>query len=213
MILEIKEYLNKYNSFGDYLLRLSKPNANKNDLLVKTGMIKWSDDSHNWSGPFEGDFVFFKITDFNFQYPALSSVNGIKESEKTQAEYSSYSWPYLFCEKVLGENWHKCNIGGTVCKRSTLTVCELKKIIKYATENDNNAIEFYFKKLDTVLKNLTLHLTIPSKEFPVSLYMCGTDDTSYSKLFESAEEALAFISGIEKENNFDFVHKHMIFTN
>ena len=51
-------------------------------------------------------------------------------------------------------------------------------------------------------------------EYPYKLYICGNDDTSYSKFFRTKEEMYKYFNSIKNrpltyENTFDY----MVFTN
>lgn len=219
MLITIEEYIKQYNDKLDkytepYLLNLSELKLRHDNipgqfLNKKSWMLKWNDnDAACWAGPFEGNYVFCSITDYNHKYPRLKSIAEIKEHQKTYEKYSSYNWPHDYVESILGKDWNICYIGEKKLSRSDLTNLELDLLISKA--NEENLI-FYKRKINSDKEDWSLETV--SKEFPVSLYMCGNDDCSYTKLFRSFKEAENYLRELSILNNFDIIYKDFVFTN
>ena len=188
MIISIEDHIKQYNKHPDYL-RSKITKTTNGAKLVDYGMMKWSEDAYCWAGDWSG-YVFFSIINYADEYPYLKSMIEINEEEKTYHRYSKYSWPYGFCNKVFGSGWDIINNeDGTQSYRSRLTHLELLKLREYSLNskdyNDNQAYPSYQDKIFEAEQEIHWHLECPSMELPIILYMCGTDDISYSKLFDS----------------------------
>jgi len=217
MTLTIDDYLDRYEQkSAAYLISLAAPtpghpNIPEQFLPQTSGMLKWSEaDAHCWAGPFSGNFCFYRIRDWNNQYPKLCSTAEINEHEKTHNKYNAYTWPHTnkLCTKILGENWDSCYVGTILCSRSELTNVELDKLLTHATAEEKRQ---YLTVLAEMNKNLTFRKSTPSKELPVSLKLFGNDDATQTKLFPSMDSAERYLRYLEKHNTFDTIHKH--FTN
>jgi len=210
MILTSEEYYDKYRD--EYVLRLSETWGRSLIKQVKCGMLKWSDiDAYRWYGAFEGNFVFFRLTDHTND-PNLPTLQEIEEKKLNYKKFSRFSWPYDYPKKILGENWDLVEVNGKTCSRSTLTQKELDELVALSTYDQ---LKYY---LDKTQEKFDWEKSSPSKEFPVKLYLCGNDDDSWTKLFtnlRTAEFYLNELSGINEFNIviFDIISRDFVYTN
>jgi len=216
MILTLKEYIKNHNTdekyICDYLRRLDKINTKYKafpETLVLSGMIKWNEsEAYCWAGPFSDSFCYFRIKDYTHAGD-LDSMATIRQKEKEDIIYSldsivnRHTIKRIFPEASDRDDFLAISSSGTMCSRSKMTHQELLRFLALATpeekEERNTYIQKRFKKT-----NPKEYLSI---EFPVNFYMTGSDDTSYSKLFDTPESALKELNEIEANPTFDFLFK------
>lgn len=131
--------------------------------LIAEGMVEFDEYSANWlAGPFKGNFAYFML-----QY--CNTIPWKLKSEKETLEnfrFSHYNIPNYIHKGFKGPAGNEI---------------QLQKRLSTLTEKEKKYWE------NSVNKK---YIKCPTIENPIRFYICGNDDTSYSKFFPSQELAL-----------------------
>ena len=207
---ENHESLQKYAS---YLLQ------SHNELFVyrvMEGFLLWDKkDAFRWSSPWFENGVLLCVDDCS--YNDTPTIGELKERHLKYEKYNAYNLPEkyqkeFFCSPIKkGQCRTRLIVSNKLnkCSRAQLTHQEYIEF-RYRMNNEekkehNNNIKHtkFFTDLHTM-----------SYEYPVKIYLCGTDDTSYSYYAESVKVANDIIDNLTKKPNFDTLEKlGFVFTN
>jgi len=186
--------------------------------LVVSGMIDWIDkkDAEFWGGAWEGQYAGCRITDYSLclDIPTLEMVN---QQQIKFSKYNSFNIPLYAFERMF--KWRPdCNrhtfivktIDGKECSRSELTHIELETFLRNATPEE---IAYRETEIQRENKEMEWGKEMPTKEFPVKIYLFGNDDCSYTKTCKSDKEALKILQIIVDNPNSKYIHDNFIFSN
>jgi hypothetical protein len=193
-------------------------------FLVAAGLIEFDKEvSYELAGPFitnkdtsdEKHWATYRITDHT-QEDNIRSAEQIDAHQRTWFKYSWYTYRYTnettVVEHVLGKDWDICYVGENKCSRGQLTHQEYLKIEAFLGREKAKLL--YEQALEEMNRpscrwaNATAHI-----ELPIKLYVCGNDDSSYTKLFATREDALNFVENMSKEPCKMDLNEEMLFTN
>lgn len=132
-------------------------------------------------------WVFVTITDYSHDFN-LKTIQQIKEREIAFSKYCRYQWSRMEEFESLGIDFSLVSPGGQKAYRSSVTHQELCRILQVPKLR-----EIWEKGQERVAQNLHWHLETASKEMPVEVYAAGCDDASFTKLYATAESAMADI--------------------
>ena len=152
---------------------------------------------------------YYSLEDYRF-YRELKSIAELIAEQKTYLIYSRYTYHQLVNEVFGKEYFSHTYKDGTFTTRTKLTREELNELRKH---ND-----FLFRyNQERALEEL---ITIPwyketcTIEYPYKLYICGNDDTSYSRLFCTKEDMYKFFNNIKNNKlTCKFFNEQMVSTN
>ena len=199
--------------------RKNRPEVPFPPEIYKVGMLEWNNkDADCWGGPFEENYIFCRITDHRFEYPAPKSVREINLEQEIYEEYSGYNVPlparlriFPYATKPHGyfiqKTWE-----GKECSRSMFTHAEYTLMMSELTVEEKAERE---QNINYKLKaKYRWALEQPSKEFPIKIYLCGNDDCSYTRVVLNRQEAQKeFKALLSYGNNMNWIRKYYVFTN
>lgn len=178
-----------------YVMGLGKPiRYHERDILQ--GFIHWdNDEACCWGGPWEGNHVFFHISDFtNAIHPwgnkPLETAEELLEVARKHCKYSPYNYPQKLVPHFnpLSDN-----------ERNQILDALSEKQISKLDQKINDEINRYSKELLE---------SVPHVEKPIRFYMCGNDDTSYTAVFATEKEALLALKMIEEVPLLEIMHEY-----
>lgn len=137
-------------------------------------------------------WVYVRVVDFSNKL-YLPSIQQIKEKEITFYKYCRYTWTEQELNS-LGIDLTIKSSDGLKCARGSVTHQELNKILEVPRLKEKWEVE-----QQQAARNMYYHLTEPSKETPVQLYAAGSDDSSYTRLYETLDQAMADIERFKVE--------------
>jgi len=192
----------KGHPYWDYLSHSARSCNNVFPNPTESGMVRlhrrnkvcWSS-SFDWQG---SEYVFCNITDHSFDLNILT-VEQVKLSERVYEQYSKYNIPYSYQEREwTKEHFLVTSKDGSLASRGRLTHHELVLFNIGCTD-----VEMAYYKNKLKLKNDTWANEEATIERPIKVYMCGTDDTSYSAAFVGMEDAKKKIKDYEQTGVLD----------
>ena len=133
------------------------------------------------------EWVYVKTVDYSEKL-YLKSTREIIEEELTYKRYSIFTWGDKKAIEDLGISRTCKTASGGLCSRCSVTHQELMRILEVP-----ELAKVWEKKQEEARASLSWHKYTPSKETPVKVYAAGGDDSSYTKLYETAEQAMAEI--------------------
>lgn len=220
MIISIKEYIARNKECAEYekdLIRTHKlPGSCFHPTVLLEGMLKWNDKTaDNWGGPYPDNFVYCCAKDYSYTHDYLKTIEQLKLQHEVYEKYSTFNlvreslktyFPdivnYYFILVADDEN-------KTQCSRTTMTHLELSHYLNSATKEE---LAFREEKIKKGMKEKWENQEC-SVENPISLYLGGNDDCSYSRYYATKEEALNDVKVIENNMSWGYIHKNFIFTN
>lgn len=191
-------------------------------IYIEGGMLEFDKkESYALAGPFitgkgtenERHWAAYYISD----HSRLGTLKSVKEenlAQKRYYKYSAYTYGWRVVEEVLGKDWFLCYVGEDptkLCSRSTLTYQELLKVRNAL--GIQKCTELYEERLKSIEEDRWSDVT-PHIELPIKLYLAGNDDSSFTRLFATVEDAVRFVNDVSKNlATSSFLHEEMIFTN
>ena len=153
----------------------------------------------NLGGSFEGDGKFwgvYEMEDYTHN-PSLPTNEILWAKQKASVIYD-YGTYYKSSLKIFGNNdenklreYFLCESpNGTLCSRHRLTYQELMMV----KEDMDCWFEIRQNEAIDKARKYPWFNECPTVEHPYKLYIFGTDDTSYSKFFETKEEMYSFLT-------------------
>jgi hypothetical protein len=140
-------------------------------------------------------WVYVKVTDFSYDLD-LKSIREHIEREISYYKYSRYNWSRkgrkAFDE--LGIDFTAFTSDGEESCRSSVTHQELQRILEVPELR-----EVWEEAQETALKTLSWYKETPSKETPVKIYAAGSDDASYTKLYDTLDQAMQDVERFKVE--------------
>lgn len=136
-------------------------------------------------------WVYVSVVDFSGEY-RLPSIQEIKEKELTYYRYTIYTWCQSDRQR---EDFPRtaANPEGAILK-SSVTHKELQKIL------ENSRLKAKWEEAQKrAAENLNWYKVEPTKERPVQMYAAGSDDSSYTIMFESIEQAMEYLELLKVE--------------
>lgn len=153
-------------------------------------------------------WVYVKVTDFSHDLYLKSTREHI-ERELSYNRYSRYIWSGRKAFEELGIDFSLSAADGEPSYRSSVTHQELMKILEIPELK-----EVWDDAQEKAIKSLSWHKEAPSKETPVKVYVAGSDDSSYTKLYETLDQAMADIERFKVEGMLEHPEQeNWIFTN
>lgn len=142
------------------------------------------------TGEVETQWVYVRVTDFSHELE-LKSIREHIERELTYYRYSTHTWwgtRGFDTFRNLEAEFTRQLENGQECRRSTLTHQELQQVLEVPILR-----EVWEEAQDRAMKNLSWYKESPSRETPVKVYAAGSDDSSYTKVYETVEHAMVDI--------------------
>jgi hypothetical protein len=178
--------------------------------ILAEGFIKWPDNPECWAGAYEtpeGGYVWCSVSNSERCYGLKSMAETIAGNEK-YATYSAYNLPpYL-----LSMSERKVKVHGSECTATQLTRSELDAIVAVMGKLDREQWEGKVEKLKSSMNSESRGY--PTVEYPVKIYLAGTDDCSYSLCTATQEIANDIVSDLVKNPTWDKVRDYgFVFTN
>ena len=214
MIISIQDLCNRCKINPNFIspsLYINKED-NSGLILLEEGGIETEGDI--LGGSFEDETTntywgYYSLTNYCF-YHELKSISELIAKQKTNLIYSRYSYPKLVKE-VFGEEYFSyISNNGTLVTRTRLTDEELNKLKEY---NDFLFIYNQEKALEELF-TMPWYKEMCTIEYPYKLYICGNDDTSYSKFFKTQKEMYEYFNSIkDRPLTYENTFNYMIFTN
>ena len=216
MKLSYSQYNKKFPQNNEYLKSHFKDTYKYK--CVSSGMILWEDEPENWGGPWDGSFVAFVLRDHRID-PDLKSCKEKWEEYKKYSNTSKYNVPNSALERLgwgtLSDYWNMIFIekeGKHVpCSRSNLNEEEIE-ILKNSM-SDLEKIQWEINILKCLNQTDLNPLTNITIENPFSLYFFGTDDCSYTAVFENIDKAKSFLEMIQMIPRWSYLKEKAVFTN
>lgn len=210
MIISIQDLCNNCKISPSFI----SPNSNNDNgiTLLKEGGIETDGDILGGSFKDRNNntyWGYYSLEDYRF-YKELKSIAELIAEQKTYLIYSRYTY-YQLVKEVFGKEYFSYKYkDGTLTTRTKLTNEELNKL-----KNHNDFLFRYNQE-----KALEELFTIPwyketcTIEYPYKLYICGNDDTSYSKFFSTKKDMYKFFNSIKNNKlTCKFFNKQMVSTN
>jgi hypothetical protein len=171
-------------------------------VLVEAGFIDWTDLPECWAGPWDSKYVFYKIVNHSLQ--DLPSREELELSFKKSARTAAWIYP-----KRLKDNYYT-DIKDRYVKRMTyqeyIKLCNDMTAAE-AEEFEKNVEQYISRRYKEINQILTF-------ETPVRIYMCGTDDTSYSLCVQTPEDAISIIDDLSNNSTWENLRNMgFVFTN
>lgn len=141
----------------------------------------------------ETRWVYVKVTDFSYDLNLKSTREHI-ERELAFERYSRYIWSGKKAFKDLGLDFSLTTSEGQPSYRSAVTHQELQRILEIPELR-----EIWEEAQDAAIRNLSWHKETPSRETPVEVYAAGSDDASFTKLYESLDKAMQDVERFKVE--------------
>lgn len=141
----------------------------------------------------ETRWVYVKVTDFSYDLNLKSTREHI-ERELTYSRYTLYTWPGRKAFDDLGMDFTRMTSDGKPTFRSTVTHQELKKILEIPELR-----EIWEQAQNDAIKNLSWFKETPSRETPIKIYAAGSDDASYTKLYDTLTHAMQDVERFKVE--------------
>lgn len=214
MVISIQDLCNNCKIVSSFISPDSNINIPDDNgiILLKEGGIETDGDILGGSFKDKNNntyWGYYSLEDYRF-YNELKSIAELIAEQKTYLTYSRYTYHQLVKEIFEEEHFSYARKDGAFVTRTKLTNEELRKLRKH---ND-----FLFRyNQERALEEL---ITIPwyketcTIEYPYKLYICGNDDTSYSKLFCTKEDMYKFFNSIKNNKlTCKFFNKQMVSTN
>lgn len=214
MVISIQDLCNNCKIASSFISPNPNINIPDNDgiILLKEGGIETDGDILGGSFKDKNNntyWGYYSLEDYRF-YKELKSIAELIVEQKTYLIYSRYTYYQLVKEVFREEYFSYTYKDGTPVTRTKLTNEELNKL-----KNHNDFLFRYNQE-----KALEELFTIPwyketcTIEYPYKLYICGNDDTSYSKFFSTKKDMYKFFNSIKNNKlTYKFFKKQMIFTN
>jgi len=188
--------------------------------LFVEGMLKWGGNMDLWAGPFKGNTCYASIIDYSCVI-YLKTVDQLILEWKTREIYSAYSFPTSIREKLdkifpkameidtIAGSFLETYKDGSKATRTQLTQAELNLLKTSCTEEELN---HYTNKVRHSTERFSI--TVPTVEAPVSLYMAGTDDVSFTIFYITIAEAVKDLIHFKRESDkFILEERGAVFTN
>ena len=169
------------------------------------GMIYWPFDPENWGGPWEGNYVAYSLMDSreDTDDEPVKTEAEVLQQNKNYFRTSRYEAPSAALDRIFpGKEW----------VRREMTSDEVETL----RENLHpDLLNLYDLSLEEKFRHFVAHDLngIPTMEKPWKLFLYGTDDCSYTKVFETHQKALDFLFRLRDTASWDLVHSEMSFTN
>jgi hypothetical protein len=177
--------------------------ANPNKQFIKRGFIRWTDNPNWWAGA-------FKIEDESYAYlelVKLHKLRSLSELNENSIDYYNMSW-YYFPERARKKSGisDTVEIDGKKYSRSRVSQTQVELLLSIMK---NDEIEKRQQEIEECVKHAKLENehSIPHKEKPYKIYMAGTDDFSYTSVFETEQLALNVIELLEKSPTWNNIFK------
>lgn len=156
---------------------------------IAEGMILFDEDSAcNLAGPFEGNYAYFTLTDYR---TAPGWNLHTEEWHQARNRYCVYHLPYKNRPRNPAENED-----------------QLQRRLDKLTEKERRAWQVSVDGF---------HITCPTVEKPVALFIAGNDDSTYTRYFvnvEEGQEALDLLLAIQPLSwNEAIAYNGFVFTN
>jgi len=171
------------------------------------GFVIWDKfETSNWAPAWFDIGVLIMVDDHSYACD-LPSIRTKKNQLKDDAKYSIYNFPYHIQKKWLEKNRRIVSTDGHVCGRSELTYDELEEIKEKMNTTETSEYANNMWKQESHYSDKSF-LT---KENPVRIYMCGTDDYSYTCHTSNMKKANEIISDILNEPSMTTLFKNEFF--
>lgn len=202
------EYLEEAKNILSYI------KSYKGEIKFHREFILWNDVPEYWSGPYFKKYVLCSITDYTPQED-LKSTNLLKWEIREKAKYNIKNVPEKYKKYI---DMSPRLISGKENKiheweKHKMNISEYRHILKIIDEKSKKQW-FRNQKLEFQKEFNRDILEYPSMDYPVKVYLCGNDDTSYSILTENREKALMIVNDIRNNPTWDNLQNiGFIFTN
>lgn len=209
MIISIQDLCNNCKISPNFI------SSNSNDdgiTLLKEGGIETDGDILGGSFKDKNNntyWGYYSLEDYRF-YKELKSIAELIAEQKTYLIYSRYTYHQLVNEVFEKEYFSYTYKDGTFTTRTKLTREELNKLRKH------NDFLFRYNQERALEELITIpwYREICTIEYPYKLYICGNDDTSYSRLFCTKKDMYKFFNSIKNNKlTCKFFNKQMVSTN
>lgn len=234
MKITLEKYINLGGSCIDYVSSTCVPqqhfkeefatDENKKKTFIifflEAGFIEFDKEvSCELAGPYitekgtanEKHWAMFRLTDHTKEHK-LPSADQIDAHQRTYIKYSAYTYGYGNCTKVFGKGWDISYVGDSRCSRGAITHQEYLQLESFlGAEKTKELYDIGLEDLDIPVDRWVN--TTPHIELPIKLFVAGNDDTSFTKLFATREEAYNFLESMIKEPCKMDLNTEMLFTN
>jgi hypothetical protein len=207
MRISAKEYIKQYRSgCEDYIMQFF---GNREELVIEGGFLKWEQDASQWAGPWMGNFVLYVVSDFR--------QTRLPKEEELKTKYSEYvmanidSYPQDVVSKCFTEDQFTCFVDGKKWIRTQLTLDERREIVANLSRQEVMDLSLSIRTQINHFNTVEI-LGDVCKERPFKLYLCGNNDTAYSKTFATKEEALSMLAKLEQTSSWDIIFNYFVFT-
>jgi hypothetical protein len=197
--LSVDSYLERYKEdCADYLRRLCQ------GKLINC-MIAWnSEEAFRWSGPWQGNHVLCSVDDARCRSPyTLKTAQETVDFLRRMEEHSAFLFPSRLT-KIL----HK----DKPSQIDKISDEDMAWLLQAMSLDERKTRE---QKLETCFAKIERErYSHPSSDYPYRVYLCGTDDTSYSRCYASEHEAMNAIQSLAHTPTFENLEAlGLMFTN
>lgn len=210
-------YLNKnkedIENLYNFAKRIFVGNSKINEIFTYRqleGFVLWNkNETSNWSSSWFDKGVLIKIDDHSYNCD-LCSLTVAEQKRKDYIKYSIFYLPFSVEKKLVTMNNTKDNYlkiqsnDGHICRRTDMTYEEFISLRANMTPDE---YEEHNKNIKKALSDVAKNMFSLTKENPIRIYMCGTDDTSFTCYTNNMKNANRIVENILNTPSMNTIQK------